>query len=65
MAQFAYNNAKNVNTEYTLFKLNFGYHFLVFYKKNINLCFRLKIVEEILFELHELVIVRQKNLHHA
>ena len=27
MAEFAYNNAKNVSTGHMLFKLNYGYHF--------------------------------------
>ena len=38
MAEFAYNNAKNASTGYTLFKLNYGYHPWVFYKKNFDPC---------------------------
>lgn len=32
MAELAYNNAKNVNTNYILFKLNCNYHFRVFFQ---------------------------------
>ncbi len=37
MAKFAYNNTKNVSTGHTPFKLNYGYHFHVSYKENIEL----------------------------
>ena len=36
MAEFAYNNVKNININYTLFELNYGYHFYVSFKDNIN-----------------------------
>ena len=65
MAKFAYNNAKNASTGHTSFKLNCGYYFQVFYKKNINPRFKSKSADELLAELQELMIVCRKNLHHA
>ena len=38
MIEFAYNNAKNSATNYTLFKLNYGYNPYILFKKNTNLC---------------------------
>ncbi len=37
IAEFAYYNAKNVNTSYTLFKVNFGYYLQVSFKEDIDL----------------------------
>lgn len=34
--QFAYNNAKNANITYTLFKLNCSYYLRNFFKKDFN-----------------------------
>ena len=36
MAEFAYNNAKNTSTGFTLFELNFGYHPRVFYEEDLD-----------------------------
>ena len=38
IAKFAYNNAKNINTGYRPFELNYGYYPRVLYKKNCNFC---------------------------
>ena len=38
MAEFAYSNAKNSNTSYMLFKLNYGYQPRVFFKENTDFC---------------------------
>ena len=38
MAEFAYNNAKNANTNHTPFKLNCGYHPCVSFEKDTNPC---------------------------
>ena len=59
MAEFAYNNAKNSSTDYTLFELNCGYYSCVFYEKKeiFNPRSELKIAEELFFELWELMIV--------
>ena len=39
MAKFAYNNYKNANIDYTFFKLDYGYHAYISFKKNTNPCF--------------------------
>ena len=36
----------------------------MFYKKNFNLCFRFKIVNNLLTELKKLIIVCQKNFYY-
>ena len=36
MAEFAYNNIKNANINYTTFELNCGYHPRVFYKEDFD-----------------------------
>ena len=51
MAEFAYNNAKNASTEFTLFKLNCGYHPRVFYKENLDPYSQSKTAEKISSEL--------------
>ena len=65
MAKFANNNAKNPSTSHTPFELNCGYHFWVFYKEDINFCFKSKSTNKWLAELQELMTVSRKNLHHA
>ena len=47
MAKFAYNNAKNTNTRYTLFELNCGYNARIFFKENIDPFFQLKSADEL------------------
>lgn len=46
MAGFAYNNAENASTGHTTFELNCGYYPCMSYKKNLNLCSKLKTDEE-------------------
>lgn len=36
IAKFVYNNIKNINTSFTLFKLNCDYYSHIFYQDNIN-----------------------------
>ena len=57
MAEFAYNNAKNTNTGYTLFKLNYRYYLCIFYKKNFNLYSKLRIAKKQSFKIQKLMIV--------
>ena len=67
MAEFAYNNAKNASTGYTLFELNCKYHPRVSYKEKeiFDLRSKSKTAEELFFELRELMIVCQQNFYHA
>ena len=65
MAKFAYNNAKNVSTDYISFELNCGYHFCVSYEENINPRSKSKSVDDLANDLRELIIICQKNLQQA
>ena len=47
MVEFAYNNAKNSCIGYLPFKLNFGYHSCISYKKDINIHFKFKVANEL------------------
>ena len=65
MAEFAYNNAKNASIGHILFELNCGYHPRVSYKEDLDPRSKSKTVEELSFELQNLMAVCQQNLHHA
>ena len=62
MAEFIYINAKNANTNYTLFELNYGYHSQVFFKDNIDSSFKSHSANELVKELKELMNICQQNL---
>ena len=57
MAKFAYNNTKNASTSHTAFKVNYGYHRRVSYKKNIDPLSKSKSANKLSAELWELMIV--------
>ena len=65
MAEFAYNNAKNVSTGHTPFKLNCGYHPRVLFKEDTNPRSQSKKADELSVKLRELMIVCRENLQHA
>lgn len=65
MANYAYNNAKNVSTGHTPFDLNCDYHPRILYKEDVNLCFQLKLADELSVKLKELIIVCRKNFHNT
>ena len=65
MTEFAYNNAKNASTGYTLFELNCSYHSRVFYKENVDPCSKSKSADDLANNLRELMTVCRKNLHYA
>ena len=65
MAEFAYNNAKNASTGYTLFELNCGYHPRMSYEEDVDPRSQSQSADELSAELRELMIVCQENLHHA
>ena len=62
MAEFAYNNAKNTSTSHIIFKLNCGFYFFTFYKKDVNPQSKLKAINELVTELRELTTVCRENL---
>ena len=65
MAEFAYKNAKNASFGHTLFKLNCGYHFWMSYKEDVDPYSKSKSANKLSAELRELMIVCEKNFHHA
>lgn len=65
IAEFAYNNAKNVSTDYTSFEFNCGYYPKIFFKEDFNPCSRFYSANELAEELRELIEVYFQNLLHA
>ena len=65
MAEFAYNNAKNVSTGYTLFELNCGYYPRVSYEEDLNSRLKARTAESLSSEHQKLMTMCQQNLHHA
>ena len=65
MAEFVYNNAKNINTSHILFKLNCGYHPCVSYEKDLDPRSKSKSAKELSSKLQELITVCQQNLYYA
>ena len=65
IAKFAYNNAKNATTNYRPFEFNCGYYPQMSYKVDVDSCSQSKSADELSAELRELMIICQKNLHHA
>ena len=65
IAEFAYNHARNASTDHTPFELNCGYHLRESYQEDVNFHSESKLADKLLVRLRELIIVCQKNLHHA
>ena len=65
MAEFAYNNAKNISTRYTPFKLNCGFYPRVFFESDVDPCSRSCSADKLAKELRELIDICQQNLLHA
>ena len=65
MAKFAYNNAKNASTSYTLFELNCGYHHKMSFKEDVDPYSKSRSVDKLAGELRELIKICCQNLLHA
>ncbi len=65
IAEFTYNNTKNANTGYTLFKLNYGFYPQVLFKKDNNSCFRSRLVNKLSDKLRELIEICYQNLFYV
>lgn len=52
-----YINTKNINYDYTLPKFNYNYHSKVFYKENINLYSKLKLINKLITKLKKLITI--------
>ncbi len=55
MAEFAYNNTKNASIDHISFELNYGYHFKILFKEDIDLCLRSYSANKLAEELKELI----------
>lgn len=65
MIEFAYKNAKNINTGYNLFEFNCGYYLHISYKKDVNPRSKLKLAKKLSNKLRKLITICRINLHHA
>ena len=65
MAKFTYNNAKNLSTGHTLFKVNCGYHPCVSFEENTDPRFQSKSADKLSVKPWDLMIVCQENLYHT
>ena len=65
MAEFAYNNAKNVSISYTPFELNYGYYPRILYEEEVDSRSKSKSANKLLAKLRELMIVCRENLYHT
>lgn len=54
MAEFAYNNHKNISTNYSSFKLNCDFYSQMFYKKDVDFFFKWKAIDELAAKLKQL-----------
>lgn len=57
MGLFIYNNAKNININYTLLQLNYSYYNCLFLEKYDNFCSLYKIAKNLVSELKNLILV--------
>ncbi len=65
MAEFTYNNAKNISTGHTPFELNYGYHPRVSFKADVDPHTRSRSANKLAKELRELIEVCCQNLLHT
>ena len=57
VAEFAYNNAKNVSTSYIPFEFNCRYHLCIFYEEDFDPCSKSGTIEKLSSKLRELMMV--------
>ena len=65
IAEFIYNNTKNANTGYILFKFTYGYHIKVLFEEDVNSYSRSCSTNKLAKEIRELIKVCCQNLLHA
>ena len=65
MAEFVYNNSKNVSTGHTPSKLNCGYHLCISFKNKCDVYSRSFSAKKLAIKLRELMNVYCQNLLHA
>ena len=55
--EFAYNNTKNIGTDYIFFELNYKYYSSIFYEEDFNSYSKLKNAKELFFKLWKLITI--------
>ena len=65
MAEFVYNNAKNISTGHTFLKLNCSYHPKVSFEEDIDRCSKSRSADELIEELRELIEICCQKIFHA
>ncbi len=65
MAEFAYNNTKNVSIGHIPFELNCRFHLWVSFKEDVNPRFKSRSVSKLIDELKELIEIYCQNLLYA
>lgn len=59
IAEFTNNNTRNASIGNTFFELICRYHFYFSYKENVNFFLKFKIEDELIRELHKLIMTYQ------
>ena len=65
IVKFAYNNTKNLSTNYTPFELNCSYYLCIFFEENTNPRSQSKSTNELSAKLRDPMTICRKNLHNA
>ena len=65
MAEFAYNNAKNISIGHTSFELNYNSYLWMLNKDEVNSHSKSKSADKLSIKLRELMIVCQENLYYV
>lgn len=65
IAKFAYNNVKNISTDFTLFKFNCGLQLYMSFKNEVNSCSRFCFATKLAKGLRKLMAICQQNLLYA
>ncbi len=65
IAEYAHNNTNNASTNHTPFEFNYSFHPRVTYKKDVDPHSPLKLVDELVTELRELMTICRKNSQNA
>ena len=64
MAEFVYNNCKNIGMDYIIFKLNYGYYPWVPFENKYDTCSRSFSANELAINLSELINICCQNFLH-
>ena len=65
MAEFTYNNAKNISSGHTLFKFNYDYYSKVLFKEDVNPCSRFCSTKKLAEKLRKLINICYQNLFYV